>query len=169
MRWCGGGKTRHDYEVVIQGGWDYMTNLGIKVTVGPKHHRTVQIGGVLRFKKGKGVIDRYSPCAPCGQPIPAVSRNGERPANTAGAWSIVPPVRRPAPVIQTQPRPAVTFAQPAARPVGGMSKAEQVRAFIREAKANGSGQDWVVIRAMTNLGMGRSMASKYVSENWARA
>jgi hypothetical protein len=51
----------------------------------------------------------------------------------------------------------------------GMSKAEQVRAWIREAKAGGREEGWVIATAQAQLGMARSMASKYVSENWARA
>ena len=90
----GNGKTRHDYDVVVKGRWDYITNLGHKVSVTARHHNHVQMGGVLTFKRGKGTIDRYCRFAPSGQEMPAVSRNGERPANAtgAGAWA---PVQRP--------------------------------------------------------------------------
>lgn len=161
----GNGKTRHDYDVVVKGRWDYMTDRGNKVSVTPRNHALVQAGGLLRFKRGLGTIDRYSPCAPSGQPVPSVGKHGERPTNTAGAWTIVPPaprapeVRMAASVPATAPRAAAS----------GMSKAEQVRAFIREARTNGGGQDWVVTRAMVNLGMPRAQALRYVSENWARA
>lgn len=172
----GNGQTRHDYDVVVKGRWDYITNLGHKVSITTRHHNHVQMGGVLTFKRGKGTIDRYSRFAPSGQEIPAVGRNGERPANAAGAWAptqrpapapapaptwtIVPPVRRPAPVVLDTVR---------RNPPAGMSKAEQVRTWIREAKAHGRGEGWVIATAQDQLGMARSMASKYVSENWARA
>jgi predicted SprT family Zn-dependent metalloprotease len=153
----GNGQTRHDYEVVVKGRWDYITNLGHKVSITTRHHNHVQMGGILRFKRGKGTIDRYSRFAPSGQPIPAVSRNGERPANAAGAWA---PTQRPAPVVLD----TVRRTRPA-----GMSKAEQVRSWIRIAKAGGREEGWVIATAQAQLGMARSMASKYVSENWARA
>lgn len=168
----GNGRTRHDYDVVIKGRWDYITNLGHKVSITTRHHDIVQNGGILSFKRGKGVIDRWCRFAPSGQEIPEVSRNGERPANAAGAWAptqrpapapawtIVPPVRQPAPVVLDTLR---------RNPPAGMSKAEQVRTWIREAKAHGRGEGWVIAAAQDRLGMSRSMASKYVSENWSRA
>jgi SprT protein len=162
----GNGKTRHDYDVVVKGRWDYMTDRGHKVSVTKRYHDHVQRGGVLNFKHGKGTIDRYSPCAPSGQPIPSVGRHGPRPQVAPTTWTIVPPAPR-------APEMRVAAAAPAPRPAGkpaaGMSKAEQVRAFIREARNNGSGQDWVVTRAMINLGMPRAQALRYVSENWDRA
>jgi len=159
----GNGNTRHDYDVVVKGRWDYLTDLGHKVSITKRYHDHVQQGGVLNFKRGKGTIDRYSVFAPSGQPLPTISRNGPRPANVAGAWPVAP---RTAPkvVIEVQRSPVVETTARA-----GASKAEQVRAMIRDARVQGGGQDWVVARAMTTLGMPRAQAARYVSENWARA
>lgn len=167
----GNGKTRHDYDVIVKGRWDYLTNLGHKVSITKRYHDHVQRGGVLNFKRGKGTIDRYSVFAPSGQPMPSVSKNGPRPANVVGAWPVAP-MTAPKVIIEVrrsqevEPRKIIDV-QPTAR--AGASKAEQVRAMIREAKGNGSGQDWVVTRAMLNLSMPRAQALRYVSENWARA
>lgn len=66
----GNGKTRHEYDVVLAGGWDYITDRGIKVTIGARHHARVMAGQTLTFKRGKGSIGPNSPRVRSGQPFP---------------------------------------------------------------------------------------------------
>jgi predicted SprT family Zn-dependent metalloprotease len=62
----GNGKTRHDYDVVAN-TWDYITDLGHRVTIRPRDHARVQAGETLRFRGGKGTINRLSRHARSGQ------------------------------------------------------------------------------------------------------
>ena len=48
----------------------------------------------------------------------------------------------------------------------GMRKSDQVRYRISIAKQNNQGQDQVIDWAITNLGMARSLAKTYVTNNW---
>lgn len=63
----GNGEIRHDYDVVVRGRWDYLTDRGHKVSITRRHHEYVQQGGLLTFKRGLGTVTRTSPCAPSGQ------------------------------------------------------------------------------------------------------
>lgn len=153
----GNGKTRHDYDVVVAGGWDYITSMGHRVTIGPKHHAAVQSGRTLMFRRGKGSISRTSPHARSGQPI-----------QMPGAA----PVQRP------PAAPAARGAAPLPKPVQPMqsvqagvagSFADRVRAVIRDARAAGRTPEWVVQHAITVLGMKDSSARNCVKANWSRA
>lgn len=150
----GNGKTRHDYDVVLAGGWDYITNLGHKVTIGARRHAAVQQGGALTFRKGKGTITHTSPHARSGQPI-----------QMPGAA----PVQRPAASPATRAAaPLPTPVQPAQNGVA-TSFADRVRAVIREARVAGRTPDWVVQHAIAVLGMKDSSARNCVKANWGRA
>lgn len=46
------------------------------------------------------------------------------------------------------------------------TKAEQVREYIAEAKADGLKQDSVIEKAISTLGMSRALAASYVRNNW---
>jgi predicted SprT family Zn-dependent metalloprotease len=150
----GNGRTRHDYDVVVAGGWDYITNLGHKVTIGARPHARVQQGQTLVFRHGKGMITRSSPHARSGQPI-----------QMPGA---APVQRPPAAPAARAAMPAPTPVQPAHAGVAG-SFADRVRAVIREARAAGRTPDWVVQHAIAVLGMKDSSARNCVKANWTRA
>jgi SprT protein len=155
----GNGKTRHDYDVVpAAGGFTYRASCGREVTVSAVIHRKIQAGQTRVLKKTRGRIDRNCAWAPHGQALPTTT---PAPGLVQRIINVVRPA--PAPVA-----PPVQAARPVAN-TGGVSKAEQVRGFIREARVNGGGQDWVITRAMINLGMPRGQATKYVTENWSRA
>ena len=150
----GNGKTRHDYDVVLAGGWDYITDVGNKVTIGARHHARVQAGEVLRFRKGRGSISRTSPHARSGQPI-----------QMPGAAPVQRPPASPATRVAV---PAPTPVQPAQNGVAA-SFADRVRAVIREARVAGRTPEWVVQHAITVLGMKDSSARNCVKANWNRA
>jgi predicted SprT family Zn-dependent metalloprotease len=54
-------------------------------------------------------------------------------------------------------------------PKASTSKADTVRKMIRDARAQGNEQQAVIESVIISLGMARSMAKKYVTENWDRA
>jgi SprT protein len=169
----GNGQRCHSYDVVVKGRWDYMTDRGNKVSVTKRHHEAVQRGSVLRFKRGLGTIDRYSPCAPSGQPIPQVGPNGPRPTNIPGAWpvnvSVAPPT---APVVQPVAAPTmlvpagITVERVLPKEIAG-SWASRVRLLIGEAKAEGRDAKSVV-EAAVSLGMLRTSAVNCVKANWPK-
>jgi predicted SprT family Zn-dependent metalloprotease len=67
MQLGGNGAMRHDYDVVVRGRWDYLTDRGHKVSLTRRHHDYVQQGGLLTFKRGLGTVTRACPHAPSGQ------------------------------------------------------------------------------------------------------
>jgi predicted SprT family Zn-dependent metalloprotease len=153
----GNGKTRHDYDVVVRGRWNYITNLGHQVSVTPRHHRMVQDGVTLRFKRNKGQIDKHSPCAPSGQPIPNV-------ANKVAE----PPI--PKPLARQVNKEAVQRSQPdaqAAKLSRPTTWAFQVQLMIQAAKREGRIPADVIRQAVT-AGMKKSSATNCVRHNWDR-
>ncbi len=155
----GTGKRCHAYEVEVVGGYDYTTDLGQVTTVTAKVHQKLQAGHYKWFKNAKGKIYPHSPWCKQGDQMPG----------TGGFIPTTPAI--PAPITRTFP---VTFPtlQPVHRPVApayGMSKAEQVRMWIRDAKQVGGSQESVMATAMRVLSMPKSQAYRYVTENWARA
>lgn len=159
----GTGDTRHDYDVVpAGGGFTYRASCGQEITVSAVIHRKIQSGQTRILKKTRGRITRDCAWAPHGQPLP------HTPTPVASLLGRVATVFRSAPPAPVAPQPVAAPVQRAVN-TAGQSKAEVVRGFIREAKGQGGGQDWVITRAMINLGMPRGQATKYVTENWARA
>lgn len=169
----GTGKRTHDMTTIefARGRtYIYTSTGGKEYAVSERRHRSVQQGGMFRFRNTSwGIVDQY--CAYSikfnGRIIsthPAKQRPGVvttlfgglfgRPAQPAMSSFASAPTSAPKPV-----QPAST----------GGSKADQVRYWIRAAKAQGDGQDWVINMARTQLGMARSQAYRYVTENWNRA
>lgn len=150
----GNGSTRHDYDVVVRGRWDYLTDLGHKVSVTKKHHAYVQAGGTLRFKRGLGVIHKSSPCAPSGQLKVSV-----KPYTTQVTSS--PAKQEPKVTPKTQSSKTVEST-----PTGELTWAEKVRRLIREHKPLGVSMDIVIDRAISDLGMTRARARSCVKAHW---
>ena len=174
---CSSGRQyslRFNCELIQGKHFDDMVNLTVphevahlvcyaRPDLGSKHDagwRRVQSGGMLRFKRGLGTIDRFSPCAPSGQTIPQVSPNGVRPTNIPGAWptnnNAAPPAPKSAPA-----------AMPGAAPAAGETWASQVRRLIALHKPVGGNMEQVVAEAVA-LGMKRSSAVNCVKFNWHR-
>ena len=135
----GNGNARHDYDVIIRGRWDYITDRGNKVSVTTRCHNKVQQGYTrLEFRRGLGSINKNSPFAPSGQPISAKS-------NT-------PPVD-----ITPAKMPTVDPTQ---------TKAHTVRQLVANAKNTEVSQESVVEQVIAVLGMTRQLAKTYVKNNW---
>ena len=152
----GNGKTRHDYDVVIKGRWDYITDRGHKVSVSKRHHAVVQSGLTLTFKKGLGAINKSSPCAPSGQ-----LKIVEKPDNII-VVSNMPPSN---PNIKVKTPPALPAEKPKIPSKGETSWASQVRGLIADAKAEGRDQVSVISAAVA-LGMLKTSAVNCVKANW---
>jgi predicted SprT family Zn-dependent metalloprotease len=149
----GNGDRCHNYDVVVKGRWDYLTDLGNKVSVTKKHHAYVQQGGTLRFKRGLGMITKSSMCAPSGQLQVTPKSDGTV-------------------VVRTQPKnePAVTPKKEITKPVpvskdGELTWAEKVRRLIRANKPEGMSMDTVIVLAM-DLGMTKERAKSCVKAHW---
>lgn len=175
----GTGKRTHDMTTIefARGRtYIYTSTGGKEYAISEQRHRRVQTGGSFRFRNASwGIVDQY--CAY------SVKFNGRIISNTpAKQRPTVTPVKmlfdglfsRPTPSVSSfaaaAPAPTPVVAPKPVQPVTtGGSKADQVRAYIRAAKASGNGQDSVIGQAMRNLGMARSQAHRYVTENWNRA
>lgn len=79
----GSGATRHKEEIVLGRGttYEYRTSNGNTVRIGDKHHRYIQTGGRLDFRRGKGSVDKsctYSIVGMNGRTLAdPVTRQGE--------------------------------------------------------------------------------------------
>lgn len=156
---CSGSRC-HNYDVVVRGRWDYLTDLGNKVSVTKRHHAYVQAGGTLKFKRGLGMIHKSSPHAPSGQ-----LKLAPKPDKTM--------------VVVTQPKQEVTTLPKVTTPntprvtktvvstnMGELTWAEKVRRLIREHKSQGVGIDTVIHLAIQDLGMTRERARSCVKAHW---
>ena len=173
----GTGKRTHDMTTIefARGRtYIYTSTTGKEYGVSERRHRSIQLGLACRFRKPSwGVLDKH--CAYVvkfnGRVIstqPATQRPGV--VDTVKSWFTRPVQPTPAPTpVSTFAQTAATTAAPRAVSVGTGSKADQVRVWIRAAKAAGNGQDYVIDQARRNLDMSRSQAQRYVTENWNRA
>ena len=148
----GSGERCHNELVTYANGktFYYTSSTGRVVALSIQRHRKVQAGEVYRFRDGKGMIDKncqFSTTSPA-QLMPAL-----QPAPVAPTPA---PVAAPTPVLQLT----------SGRMQGTGSKADHVRAKIRECKRNGQGQSDAIYWAITALGMSRSLAKTYVQNNW---
>jgi predicted SprT family Zn-dependent metalloprotease len=152
----GDGKRTHNYDVVVKGRWDYITDRGKKVSVTKKYHAAVQAGLSLTFKRGLGTITKFSPHAPSGQ-----LKVSPKPDNTM--------VVRTQPKTDTKPVPKVQNVATRTKEVtstGELTWAEKVRRLIRARKAEG--QQKVIELAVTELGMTLVRAKSCVKAHWEK-
>lgn len=158
----GNGLRCHNEEVeYAHGGFDYLSSSGKKITVSKIRHQKIQKGTSYTFRNGGGRLDRTCAWVASGGVMPAAP--------------VVAPLPPPVPKVSRYPWGEVVFAirppvQQTTRSVanGSMSKAEQVRSWIRAAKQLGQGQDSVIQKAILQLSMSRAQASRYVVENWVK-
>ena len=142
----GNGERCHDEEVsYAHGTFYYTTNTGNVIAVSKQRHTKIQRGRVYRWRDGS-VINKdtqYSlkkPTAPQAAPV-------------------VQPAVKPTtvPVVQAPPASA------------GLSKADQVRAKIRECRRDRQGRQVAIDWAIMVLGMNKTLARTYVENNWLKA
>lgn len=80
--------------------------------------------------------------------------------------NVAPPTSR---FIAPVPAPTVSKTIPVKVGIGAsISKAEQVRHWIAEAKRDGRSQEWVMSMAQMHLHMPKGQAYRYVTENWSK-
>jgi SprT protein len=180
----GTGKRTHDMTTIefARGRtYIYTSSTGKEYGVSERRHRSIQIGGVCRFRKASwGVIDRM--CAY------VVKFNGrvisthpaqQRPGVSTTVWSLMHDVAAAkVPVKQDSVFAGTNYAIPAGTTVvqsprpavaNTGSYADRVRALIRTARLAGYGQDHVFRQAVNQLGMKASSARNCVKANWDRA
>lgn len=178
----GTGKRTHDMTTIefARGRtYIYTTTTGKEYGISERRHNKVQRGWGFKFRNAVwGSIDQY-----CAYTVKVNGRvintypARQRPAQTGGIGTLFgglfsAPPAKPAPALHAYTMPAgtkVVQVDRSAVTIGTGSKADQVRAWIRAAKAAGNGQDYVIGQAQRNLGMARSQAYRYVTENWNRA
>lgn len=117
----GSGATRHKEDVVMGKGttYEYITDNGHKVRIGDRHHRKVQAGTTLTFRKGKGAITRA-----CTYSI--VGMNGRTLANPI----VKRPIGQPA-VIEEMAREPQPAAAEMARRAAMVEELRRVQAMLR--------------------------------------
>ena len=115
----GSGATRHQEDVVYGKGttYEYVTDRGHKVRMGDRHHRHVQNGGTLRYRRGFGNVTQsctYSIVGVGGRTLanPIVKKGSNEPdaAEMARRAAMVEELRR------RQAAAAVQTTTPAATP-----------------------------------------------------
>ncbi len=150
----GTGERCHSEQVVYANGktYQYKSTAGRLITLSERIHRKIQMGNSYTVKRGGGKLLKTCEWV-VFKPGVVQLAEGPAPAATAVPKTVMPKAVAPKTVA----------------PKAGMSKAEQVREFIRSAKRNGMGQSSVMWTAQTELGMSKSQAQRYVLENWDRA
>jgi predicted SprT family Zn-dependent metalloprotease len=167
----GGGARCHNEEVVHGKGYtyEYVTDRGHKVRVGDKHHRYIQAGGKLTYRKGKGAV---------------LPRSGHTIVGYQGRTLTNPIVRQPAqgfigvaptqPVVQpVQQRPAVYTPTPAAprqQPTfaGGQSKASISRSIMLSGYRAGQTYEAIIAAMIAANGYDRQLARATFKANAAK-
>lgn len=160
-----GGRT-HSTEVIHGKGttYEYTTTNGHKVRVGDKHHRHIQAGNMLTWRKGKGSVHAlcaYSIVGYQGQSLatPVVKVPVVQPVHTVPAVmptaTVVPPL---APrVVPPAPAPVVRVL-PVAMLVGGESKAAISRRIMETGYRSGKTYEQIISEMIAANGYNRQLA-----------
>lgn len=153
----GTGKTYHEQEVVYAKGntFTYVTTRGHKVNLSQQRHNKIQRGHVYSVR-GKGELNQFCKW----------SRYVAAAETTPVEIDVKMPITAPVEVPAVPAQRKVAERKPAA---AGASKADRVRALIRNAKADGANQDAVVVVVVATLGMNKTLARTYVKNNWDKA
>lgn len=169
----GSGATRHREEIVMGKGttYEYTTTKGHTVRIGDRHHRKVQAGTTLSFRKGKGDINQF-----CAYSIVGV--NGRTLANPivrkeANHPDAIEMARRMAMVEALRVSQVTQQAAPAARPVtpaaplvnrvqplqmGGESKAAISRRIMLSGFKGGKSYEEIIAAMQAANGYDRQLA-----------
>jgi len=169
----GSGATRHQEDVVMGKGttYEYITTNGNTVRIGDRHHRKVQAGTTLTFRKGKGAINQF-----CTYSIVGV--NGRTLANPIVKQAPNHPdaiemARRMAMVEELRVRQVTQQAAPSARPVtpaaplvnrvqptqmGGESKAAISRRIMLSGFNSGKSYEEIIAAMQAANGYDRQLA-----------
>jgi len=141
----GTGARCHSEEVVYAKGktYAYTTTTGAVVNLSQAMHGKIQRGAQYRIKERAGGGQLNNACAwiVVGEPQQQVQRAAEAP--------------RPRMQSTTETRTG--------------TKAEQIRAKIREVRSRSGNETEVIAWGVHALGMKTAQAQRYVKENWSRA
>jgi len=146
----GSGERCHTEEVVFGKGrtFEYTSHSGRTIKLSEIRHNKIQQGQIYTFRNA-GKVDRH-----CAHRVVGI---GGRVLQTT------------TPAATTVHTPAAISSIPKEHIVLGVgSKADQVRARIRQAKQNGEDLYAVVNWAVANLGMTRALATTYAKNNWSK-
>jgi predicted SprT family Zn-dependent metalloprotease len=170
----GTGKRTHDLEVVYGKGatYEYTTDRGHKVRMSERHHKKVQAGIPLRYRKGLGTVTQtcaYSIVGVQGrtlaQPIVKQAANHPDQVEMARRQAMVDelrrrqqlvtnPVQRPTPAVT----PAATVAPRILPPAPGESKAAVSRRIMLSGFRSGQSYEQIINAMIAANGYDRQLA-----------
>lgn len=143
----GSGDRCHSEAVTYAKGntYVYTTSTGHSISISEQRHRKVQAGKVYTAR-GRGRIDNQC----------AWSLQGSKIVNT--------------PAVSTKEVPVQTLLPKVAVQTAGGSKADQLRSYLKQAKADLGSEAFekTVTWAVATLGMSRTLAKTYVKNNWSK-
>lgn len=169
----GSGATRHKEAVVYGKGitYEYKTDLGHVVRMSERHHRTVQAGGTVRFRHGKGVVRlgcAYSIVGHQGRtlaaPIVKQAVNNPAPVQPVQARVYVPAVAPRA----IAPAPRNILPTPNVLPAAGESKASISRRIMLQGYRAGHGYETIIAAMIAANGYDRQLARGTFKANHAK-
>lgn len=156
----GTGKRTHDLEVVYGKGttYEYTTDRGHKVRMSDKHHRRVQAGFPLRYRKGMGTVTAacaYSIVGVQGRTLakPIERQPANHPAVIEAAVRAIPPaVVRPATPVNPVVAPRIF------PPAPGESKAATSRRIMLAGYRAGHSYETIISAMIAANGYDRQLA-----------
>lgn len=156
----GTGKRTHDLEVVYGKGttYEYTTDRGHKVRMSDKHHRRVQAGFPLRYRKGMGTVTAacaYSIVGVQGRTLakPIERQPANHPAVIEAAVRAIPPaVVRPAAPVNPVVAPRIL------PPAPGESKAATSRRIMLAGYRAGHSYETIINAMIAANGYDRQLA-----------
>jgi predicted SprT family Zn-dependent metalloprotease len=150
----GSGARTHSELVVYAKGrtYVYTSSTGAQLALNERRHKAVQnFGAVLRYRRGKGSVDRT-----CSYYIYGSA--------TAPKKTVAPVVTPKLP--ESTVFPVKTVAK--APHTDGASNAAKIRARIAKAKVDNEDQNAVIQYGITTLHMSEALARTYVKNNWSK-
>lgn len=167
----GTGRTRHAEEVVYGKGitYEYTSDNGHTIRVGDKHHRSIQMGSIIRTRHGKGNLRlgcAYSIVGHQGRTLaaPIVKSTGTAlPALPAARPAFVPVLAPRAPTLA----PVVQRVQVTA-PAAGESKASISRRIMQAGYRRGDHYETIIAAMIAANGYDRQLARGTFKANYAK-
>lgn len=167
----GQGKRTHNEEVVRGKGYtyEYITDRGHKVRLGDKHHRHIQAGGKVQYRKGIGTVLPHSAHTIVGHrgrtlATPIVRQPAQGFIGVTPAQPVVQPVQQ-RPAVYT-PTPAAPRQQPTF--AGGQSKASISRSIMLSGYRAGQTYETIIAAMIAANGYDRQLARATFKANSAK-
>ena len=169
----GSGARTHDEDVVHGKGttYEYTTSTGKTVRVGDKHHKIIQAGRPLTWRKGLGTVAKESAYSIVG----VAGRTLAAPVVKVPAVAVTPAQpflpKQPAPGAWTttrMPMPDVVVRTPAPVLQAGLSKAAMARAIMLSGHTAGRTYEQIITAIMLATGHDRQLARATYKANMAK-